>query len=177
MFTGLSYDDPYCKTGEPSYGIARTNCADGYSAVYPTWNWSPDRSDTPSNPTTLQTFPAVLAGWKRAMIPYPGRHSALSKQLLIDSDANPVAACSNALVAGNQPLPAINTVGSGVTTRTKVNVAQANHVINKAIDNIFCHPNVGPFVSKNLIRFFVSSTLSAYKNDVNNNWQPRNSDN
>ena len=158
VFTGLSYDDPYCKTGDPSYGIPRTNCADGYSAVHPDWNWSPDRDDIPPNPTTLQTFPAVLAGWKRAMIPYPGRHSALSKQLLTYSDANPVAACSNAVVAGNQLLPAIITVGSGVTTRTKVNVAQANDVINKAIDNIFCHPNVGPFVSKNLIRFFVTST-------------------
>ena len=57
-------------------------------------------------------------------------------------------------------LPAIVTTSSGVTTGTKVNATQANDSINKAIDNIFCHPNVGPFVGKSLIRFFVTSTPS-----------------
>ena len=157
VFTGFSYDDPYCKTGDTGYGIPRLSCADGYSAIHPDWNWSPDRDVDQVN-AQGELYPPVLAGWKRPMIAYPGRHSALSKQLLTYSDASPVAACSNAAMAGNQMLPAINTVGSGVTSRTKVNALQANDVINKAIDNIFCHPNVGPFISKHLIRFFVTST-------------------
>ena len=156
VFTGFSYDDPYCKVGDPNYSISRVNCQDGFGSVHPDWNWSPDR-DVPAT-TTLEALRPVLAGWKRPMIAYPGRHSALSKQLLTYTDASPVAACANAVMAVNQLLPAINTTGSGVTTRTKVNAAQANDVINKAIDNIFCHPSVGPFISKHLIRFFVTST-------------------
>ncbi len=165
VFTGLSYDDPYCNTGDPAYGISRVNCVDGYGATHPDWNWSPDRSDLPAN-AQGELFPPVIAGWKRPMIPYPGRHSALSKQLLIYTDASPVSVCTSAAAlaspAGATPglLPVINTVGSGVTTRTKVNATQAYDVINKAIDNIFCHPSVGPFISKRLIRSFVTSTPS-----------------
>ncbi len=165
VFTGLSYDDPYCKTGDPGYGISRVNCADGYGATHPDWNWSPDRSDLPAN-AQGELFPPVIAGWKRPMIPYPGRHSALSKQLLIYTDASPVSACTSAAALASPAsatpglLPVINTVGSGVTTRTKVNATQAYDVINKAIDNIFCHPSVGPFISKRLIRSFVTSTPS-----------------
>ena len=167
LFTGLSFDDPYCKTGDLSYGIARTNCADGYSAVHPDWNWTPDRDDLPAN-AQGETFPPVLAAWKRPMIVYPGRHSALSKQLLAYSDPSPVGqrcidavSIASAAAPNAGVLPAINTAGSGVTSRTKVATTQANDVINKGIDNIFCHPSVGPFVSKHLIRFFVTSTPTA----------------
>ena len=154
VFTGLSYDDPYCKT------ITVSPCTDVYGDLHPSWNWSPDRTDLGAN------FPAELGGWKRPMVPFPGRHSALAKQLLIYTDASPVSACISALaIASAAPpnaglLPAINTIGSGVTTRTKVNATQAYDVINKAIDNIFCHPTVGPFISKRLIRSFVTSTPS-----------------
>jgi hypothetical protein len=55
-------------------------------------------------------------------------------------------------------LPAIDTTNSGVSSRTKVNAAQADASIKAAIDNIFCHPNVGPFIAKHLIRFFVTSS-------------------
>ncbi len=154
VFTGFSYDDPYCKT------IPVSPCTDIYADPHPSWNWSPD------NPYLGPNFPPEIGGWKRPMVPFPGRHSALSKQLLIYSDAGPVSACTSAATlaspAGATPglLPAINTVGSGVTTRTKVNATQAYDVINKAIDNIFCHPSVGPFISKRLIRSFVTSTPS-----------------
>ena len=156
VFTGLSYDDPYCTT------IPLANCKDGYGDTHPSWSWSPDRNDLGAN------FPPELNGWKRPMVPFPGRHSALSKQVLGYTYANPVGTvCSNAVAfASSAPvapataptLPAIVVTGSGVTTGTKVNAAQTNVTINSAIDNIFCHPNVGPFVSKSLIRFFVTST-------------------
>ena len=147
VFTGLSYDDPYCTT------IPLANCRDFYTDLHPSWNWSPDRDDLGAN------FPPDMNGWKRPMVMFPGRHSALSKQLLTYTDASPVGSiCAAAVSPANQLLAAIDTTSSGVTTRTKVNVVQANATINKAIDNIFCHPNVGPFIGKSLIRFFVTST-------------------
>ncbi len=148
VFTGFSYDDPYCKL------ITVTPCTDGYGDLHPSWNWSPD------NPYLGANFPPEIGGWKREMVPFPGRHSALSKQLLTYTDPTPPVGvvCTNAALPGNQLLPAIDTTGSGVATRTKVNATQAYATINKAIDNIFCHPNVGPFLSKSLIRFFVTST-------------------
>lgn len=149
VFTGLSYDDPYCKT------IALSSCVDGYGDTHPSWNWSPDRSDIGAN------FPPDINGWKRPMVIFPGRHSALSKQLLTYTDASPVGSiCAAAALPANQLLAAIDTTSSGVTSRTKVNATQAGIVINAAIDNIFCHPNVGPFLGKSLIRFFVTSTPS-----------------
>ena len=161
VFTGLSYDDPYCTT------IALADCRDGYGDPHPSWNWSPDRNDL-NNTTTGIAFPPDINGWKRPMVMFPGQHSALSKQLLGYTYASPVGTtCINAvafasaapvLPATGPVLPAIVTTGSGVTTRTKVNATQANMTINQAIDNIFCHPNVGPFIGKSLIRFFVTST-------------------
>ena len=169
VFTGLSYDDPYCTT------IALGSCLDGYGDRHPSWNWSPDRDDLGAN------FPPDINGWKRPMVMFPGRHSALSKQLLGYTDASPVgAACVNAvafasaapvLPATGPLLPAIVTTGSGVTTGTRVNSTQANATINQAIDNIFCHPNVGPFIGKSLIRFFVTSTptpVNALATAINN---------
>ena len=156
VFTGLSYDDKYV-------GV------DGYGDTHPSWNWTPDREDLGAN------FPPEAAGWARSMVPFPGRHNSQTKQLLSYNYTNPVvmgtpvSACSNAVAfASAVPvapltgplLPAIDTTGSGVTTRTKVNAAQAYVTINAAIDNIFCHPNVAPFMAKHLIRFFVTSTPS-----------------
>ena len=156
-FTGFSYDDPYCKVGDPSYAITPSTCTDVYGGVHPSWNWEPGADYLGPN------FPPVLAGWNRSMIPFPGRHSALSKQLLAyPTYSGVVSACTNAvaLAAAGGLLPAINTTGSGVTTRTKVNAAQAYATVNDAIDNVFCHPNVGPFIGKHLIKFFVTSTPS-----------------
>ncbi|HPT57030.1 MAG TPA: DUF1800 family protein [Casimicrobium sp.] len=157
-FTGFSYDDPYCKVGDPSYAITPPTCIDTYGGVHPNWSWQPDAT-YPNDPNILP----VPQGWARAMIPFPGRHSALSKQLLAyPTYSGVVSACTNAvaLAAAGGLLPAINTAGSGVTTRTKVNAAQAYATVNDAIDNVFCHPNVGPFIGKHLIKFFVTSTPS-----------------
>lgn len=161
VFTGLSYDDPYCKTGDPAYGITLANCLDGYGDRHPSWYWSPDRTDLGA------TFPPVLTGWGRPMIPFPGKHSALSKQMLkYTTYPGAVASCAAAITLASPVasggadgiLPAINTTGSGVTSGTRVNATQAYDVYNKAIDNIFCHPNVAPFIGKHLIKFLVTST-------------------
>ncbi len=164
VFTGLSYDDPYCRLGDAGYGIPRTSCLDGFGDTHPSWNWSPDNPYLPAN-ALGETFPPLDAGWTRSMVTFPGRHSALSKQLLAYNYANPVVACASALALASAAsnaglLAAINTTGSGVSNRTRVNTTQANATINAAIDNIFCHPNVGPFMAKQLIRFFVTSTPS-----------------
>ena len=164
VFTGFSFDDPYCKTGDPGYGIARVNCKDGYSAVHPDWNWTPDRDDIPANTPQGELFPPVVNGWAKPMIPYVGRHSALPKQLLTYSYASPVPACTAAVAfaSGTGLLPAIDTTAfvtpPGGRPGTRVTQAQAYASVNAAIDNIFCHPNVGPFIGKHLIRFFVTST-------------------
>jgi uncharacterized protein (DUF1800 family) len=174
IFTGFAMDDPYCKTGDPGWGIALANCADRYGDVHPSWFWEPGRDDL-SDPAAVppKLFPPVLAGWTRSMVAFPGRHSAQSKQLLryqsYPSLAG-IAACNNvnaasgvsaiALASAAAPnaglLPAPNISGSTIS-RTKVSVAQANQALEAGIDNIFCHPNVGPFISKHLIKFFVTS--------------------
>ncbi len=164
VFTGFSYDDPYGKTGDPAYGIPRVDPKDGYLTTHPSWNWDP--GDNPPANAGGETFPPVLAGWGRSMVAFPGKHSALSKQLLKYNYASPVAACAAAVnvakpvASGGADglLPAIVTTGSGVTTGTKVNATQAYATLNSAIDNVFCHPNVGPFISRHLIKFLITST-------------------
>ncbi len=180
VFTGLTIDDPYCKTGDPGYGIAVASCIDKYSDKHPSWSWSPDRNDlicTAADPLPCTSFPPVLSGFARPMVPYPGKHSKLAKQMLQYNYTGAVASCTAAVArastggllpaltvapAPNPDLPGIDEVtGLAVTTGTKTNRTQAYFSINQAIDNIFCHPNVGPFVSKHLIRAFVSSTPSS----------------
>ncbi len=170
VFTGFTYDDPYCKPNDPGWSIDRSGlsppCADGYGGVHPLWEWAPGRDDLGPN------FPPVLDAWKRAMVPFPGRHNALEKQLLIYNDyPGSVASCAAAIArasAATNPglLPAINVSGSTLP-RTKVSPAQAMQTIDGAtpndgaIDNIFCHPNVAPFVARHFIKFFVTSNPSA----------------
>ena len=155
VFTGFSFDDPYCNTTDPSYGIPLASCNDGYNDLHPSWNWSPDRTDIGAN------FPPVMAGWKRPMVPFFGRHSKLSKQLLTYTTyPSAVASCSTAIAqataGGLLPALTVGTTGSG----TRVTTTQAYATVNAAIDNIFCHPNVGPFISKHLIKLLVTSTPS-----------------
>lgn len=171
IFTGFAFDDPYCKTGDPGWRIqvgdgSATACRDTYGDPHPSWFWEPGRDDLGAN------FPPVLAGWTRSLVAFPGRHSAQSKQLLRyanypeisgiaacttvnpASGVNPIALASAASPNGGL-LPAPPTDSS--LTRTRVSVAEANKALEAGIDNIFCHPNVGPFISKHLIKFFVTS--------------------
>ena len=155
VFTGFSYDDPYCNTTDVSYAIPLASCVDVYNTTHPDWGWSPDNDDRGPN------FPPVMAGWKRPMVPFFGRHSKLSKQLLTYTIyPSAVASCSAAIAqaaaGGLLPALTVGTTGSG----TRVTTTQAYATINSAIDNIFCHPNVGPFISKHLIKLLVTSTPS-----------------
>ncbi len=170
VFTGFTYDDLVCKGIAPPLP---SNCTDGTGGVHPNWYWEPYRDDLGPN------APPDVNGWKRQMVPFIGRHNKLSKQLMIYNYSapvnagTPVAACTNAVAfasgAGLGVLPApvvpaidevtgvvVPTSGGG----TRTNRTQAYDSLNAAIDNIFCHPNVGPFISKHLIRFFVTSTPS-----------------
>ncbi len=156
IFTGFAFDDPYCKAGDPGWGIALANCSDTYGDPHPSWFWEPGRDDLGAN------FPPVLAGWTRSMVAFPGRHSAQSKQLLRYAPyAGSVASCNAAIAlasaATNPGLLAAPDITGSTISRTKVSVAQANAALEAGIDNIFCHPNVGPFISKHLIKFFVTS--------------------
>ena len=166
VFTGFAYDDLYCKGMVPPLPATCTDI----SGVHPSWYWAPDRDDLGPN------APPDVNGWKRQMVPFIGRHNKLSKQLITYNygmpvnAGTPVAACTNAVAfasgAGSAVLaapvvPAIDEVtGAPATFGTKTNRTQAYDSLNTAIDNIFCHPNVGPFISNHLIRFFVTSTPS-----------------
>ncbi len=168
VFTGFTYDDPYCRVdtaGLPpgselpaaGYAVALSSCTDRYSDAHPSWNWNPTRTDLGPN------FPPVDRAWQRPMVAFPTRHSKESKQLLrYGNYPGAVASCSAAIAhasAASNPglLPAIDTTGSGFTAGTGTNKAHAYQTLNAAIDNIFCHPNVGPFISKHLIKFLVTS--------------------
>ncbi|TAG84639.1 MAG: DUF1800 family protein [Burkholderiales bacterium] len=171
IFTGFAFDDPYCKVGDPGWRIqvgdgSVAACRDAYTDQHPSWFWEPGRTDLGPN------FPPVLAGWTRSMVAFPGRHSAQSKQLLrypsypeiagiaacttvnAASGVNPITLASAASPNGGL-LPAPPT--DATLSRTRVSVAEANKALEAGIDNIFCHPNVGPFISKHLIKFFVTS--------------------
>ncbi len=173
VFTGFAFDDPYCRANDvsdPTYAVPLSSCLDGYGDKHPSWYWSPNRDDLGAN------FPPKLAGWARSMVPFPGKHSKLDKQLLkYNTYPSAVASCSAAITRAstgqgllpaltsaptpNPDLPGIDEVtGLAVTTGTRTNRTQAYFSVNQAIDNIFCHPNVGPFISKHLIKFFVTST-------------------
>ena len=112
---------------------------------------------------TIGQFARVYTGWSYApapgvagyfgayyttngpMVPYPAYHDAGSKQLLTASSN--VAQVGSVSAAGLSPLADLNF----------------------ALDNIFYHPNVGPFVGKLLIQHLVKSNPSpAYISRVAN---------
>jgi len=76
-------------------------------------------------------------------LPFPNNHDQTAKSLFDYSGApNPtIAACSNCTTDASR-------------------VVYANDSLNKTLDNIFYHPNVGPFVGKLLIQHFVTSDPS-----------------
>ena len=87
------------------------------------------------NPTTLG---AGITNWRDPMVPRGGQtHDAGAKTLL---NGQAVPACSSPNSAAN------------------VLCAQSDLTI--ALDNIFNHPNVGPFISKQLIQHLVTSNPS-----------------
>ena len=83
---------------------------------------------------------AGIGNYIDPMVLVTGNHDTTAKTLLSypGSTTTNVAACANCTNATN------------ITT-------YANASMNQALDNLFYHPNVGPFVSKNLIQQMVTS--------------------
>jgi uncharacterized protein (DUF1800 family) len=150
IFTGLSYDDKRTATQV---------CPDGRTDTIPNFYWSPASS---CSIVGSEKIKFDMLGYARPMVIYPGYHSNKDKRLLqydTASAASPDTRCSAARIDDSKLLPAI-AAETGVTNGTKVSTATGNAMLSRAIDNIFCHPNVGPFISEQLIHFFVTSTPS-----------------
>jgi uncharacterized protein (DUF1800 family) len=147
-FTGLSFDDRR---------TLAQRCQNQQDETLPNWYWNPDSSCYPETDTTNI---ADREGWRRPLVTYTGFHSAAARKLL-QYDASTGSAdprCTPTLIAGTQNITTIPVNASGDGTR--VSKATADAQIDAAVTNIFCHPNVGPFIGKQLIRFFVTSTPS-----------------
>ena len=87
---------------------------------------------------TWCSYPAVNADWFNPMFAFNSHHSFASKMLL-------------ALTPGGS-----NIVLPAQTSQT----ANAQADLTAALDNIFNHPNVGPYIGSQLIRFLVTSNPS-----------------
>ncbi len=179
VFTGFNHFDPFTAADGP----------DRFNTTHPSWNYRVDRENG-RFATANGTIPATDAlKWRareavqQPMIAWAGRHSTDAKQLLKYNYTPRVGAvCNRAtnnpvnFAAGSAILPAlvrtrVNSSNNGTTTQ------DAYDSVNAAIDNIFCHPSLGPFISKALIRFLVTSTptpayvsrvTAKFNNDGNN---------
>jgi uncharacterized protein (DUF1800 family) len=165
VFTGFNHFDPFT-AGD---GLDR------YGRTHPIWNYSTDREAelyappltgggaiTGLAPTPLKQ--RARDAWLQPMIAWAGRHSTEAKQLLkYDYPTRVGAVCGRAannpvaFAAGSAILPAlvrtrVNGSNNGTSTQ------DAYDTLNAAVDNIFCHPTLGPYISKSLIRFLVTST-------------------
>jgi len=110
------------------------------------------RTDADSNPiptytqATVNAFARVFTGWNFAAAPAPG----------VPNYVDPIV-----VTAANHDGGA-KTLLNGVTlpATSPVTVASANKDLNDALDNIFRHHNVGPFIGRNLIEHLVTSNPS-----------------
>lgn len=125
----------------PTYTQAEVN---NFTKVFTGWTYCQQQSATcPSflNGTLNYKDPMILnVGVTTPTQTNPGNHDISAKTLLSypGSTTTNVAACSNCTSVAN------------VTT-------YANNSLNQALNNIYEHPNVAPFVSKLLIQHFVTS--------------------
>jgi uncharacterized protein (DUF1800 family) len=87
------------------------------------------------NGTSWCQYPQTDAKWYEPMIAFNSRHSISSKTLLALTPNGP------------------NTVLPAQTSQT----ANAQADLTAALDNIFNHPNTAPYISKQLIKFLVTS--------------------
>ena len=154
VFTGFSFDDPF----------TAADGGDRYGNTHPMFFYYPNNDGETYLPSTASRRQRERVVYGKPMKPFAGKHSKAAKPLLKYSYANPVGTrCTNAVAfaSGAAILPALdrtpppNEYGhNGTTTQDALTTLDAG------IDNIFCHPNVGPFISKALIRFFVTSNPS-----------------
>jgi uncharacterized protein (DUF1800 family) len=109
-------------------------------------------TDSSGNPVPSYTqaivdaFSRVFTGWNLAAPPASGVPNYTSPMVLTPSshDGGPKT------LLNGVTLPAVNTVTATTATND----------LNAALDNIFQHQNVGPFISRNLIEHLVTSNPS-----------------
>jgi uncharacterized protein (DUF1800 family) len=95
---------------------------------------------------TVNAFSRVFTGWNFATASAPGVPNYIDPMVV-----NPANHDGGA-----------KTLLKGVTlpATSPVTAATANKDLNDALDNIFQHPNVGPFIGRNLIQHLVTSNPS-----------------
>jgi uncharacterized protein (DUF1800 family) len=95
---------------------------------------------------TVDAFARVYTGWSLAAPPVAGTPNYTTPMVLTPGNHDGGA---KTLLSG-VTLPAVTTVTA----------ASANKDLSDALDNLFNHPNVGPFIGKNLIEHLVTSNPS-----------------
>jgi uncharacterized protein (DUF1800 family) len=98
-------------------------------------------------PPTIEGFAAVFTGWTYP--PLPGANSQWTNPINFDGT---MVSFPNHHQAGTKALLNGYTVPAGQTPEQD---------LSNALDNIFNHPNVAPFISKQLIQHLVTSNPSA----------------
>ena len=91
----------------------------------------------------VQAFARVFTGWNFAAPPASGVPNYQDQMVVTPSNHD----------AGAKTL--LN--GVTIPATSTVTVDSANSELNTALDNIFNHPNVGPFIARNLIEHLVTS--------------------
>jgi hypothetical protein len=104
-----------------------------FAQVFTGWNNDPTNTSWQEYDPTTMTVVTNNTTWVRPMVVTASSHSALKKTLL------------NGFV-----IPAAGSMNSTL----------ANQELDQALDNIFNHPNVGPFVARRLIQRLVTSNPS-----------------
>ena len=132
----------------PTYSQAQVT---SMSAVYTGWNYAS------ANYVNVPTFPAPVAPattptvmnfqsrYQAPMVVTASNHSTIEKGLLQYPGVATIAP---------------STKPGTIAATSTASVASANAELNATVDNIFNHPNVGPFVAKHLIQRMVLSNPS-----------------
>jgi uncharacterized protein (DUF1800 family) len=138
-------------------------------------------TDPQGNPVPTYTQPVVTAfsrvftGWNLKTPAFTSQQPGFSSAFCTTATPCPDYIDPMVVAAGNHDAGA-KTLLNGVTVpaHTPVTVASANADLNAALDNIYNHPNVGPFICRNLIEHlvtsnplpsYISSCASAFNND------------
>ena len=132
----------------PTYTQAQVT---SMSAVYTGWNYASANYvniptfPAPTAPATTPTVVNFQSRFQAPMVVTATNHSTIQKGLLQYPGVATIA-----------PATTPGTIAATTTAST----ASANAELNATIDNIFNHPNVGPFISKQLIQRLVLSNPS-----------------
>jgi uncharacterized protein (DUF1800 family) len=119
-----------------------------FAQVFTGWNTDSSRVAIPTIPSTTQPVAPVVivnSSYQKPMVVSSGNHSLVQKTLLQYPNAAKYGAAT-------QP--------SVIPATTSTNSTICNQELDFAIDNIFNHPNVGPFFCTRLIQRLTCSNPS-----------------